>query len=550
MTDLAKARHPKGLAYLFLTEMWERFGFYLIIGIFFLYMTDTAEGGLGFTNANAADIFGTYIALVYFTPFLGGLLADRILGYRLAITIGGLLMAAGYMVLAIPGEASLWPAMILVIFGNGFFKPNISTLVGNLYAEDKLKHLKDSGYNIFYLGINIGAFLCNFVAAYLRNEYGWGHAFMAAGIGMLIGLVFFWVGTKHIRYADVKKPKQREDLPMGRIISYVMLPALVFGVLGWLIPGNIFGSDSTDAFVLGCIPVVFFYTSLWVRASKEDKGPIGALLAIFGVVIVFWAIFHQNGTALTIWADSYTHRELSDNSVPFWRTFGGVQEVDNQLFETTITDSHGREVLGSDGKPATEMLPHAYLRNLPQEQWPPDGESLKLISTELFQSINPGFIIILTFPVVWFFAFLRKRNREPSTPAKLGYGLLITAVSTLVMVWAVVATHNGEIKGSILWLFGTYGVITLGELFLSPMGLSLVSKLAPARLGALMMGGWFLSTSIGNKLSGVIGGLWDSIPNKVEFFMINFAGAFVAGIAIMLMVKWLRSVVIAKTGSK
>ncbi len=188
--------HPKGFMTLFFTEMWERFGYYLMLGIFFLYMTDTEREGLSFGNAKAADILGTYLALVYLTPFLGGLLADRILGYRRAIILGGLLMAAGYLGLAIPGDTAFWISLFLIIIGNGFFKPNISTLVGNLYTEEKYKAFKDSGYNIFYMGINIGAFVCNFVAAYLRNYYGWGYAFAAAGIGMILGIIWFMSGQK------------------------------------------------------------------------------------------------------------------------------------------------------------------------------------------------------------------------------------------------------------------------------------------------------------------------------------------------------------------
>ena len=180
--------HPKGLMVLFFTEMWERFGFYLMLGIFYLYMTDSKDGGgMGLPLEQAADIVGTYLALVYLTPFIGGLLADRVLGYRLSIFIGGGLMAAGYLGLALPGWTVFWISLLLIIVGNGFFKPNISTLVGNLYSAEQYKNLKDSGYNIFYMGINTGAFICNFVAAYLRNNYGWGYAFAAAGIGMIFG---------------------------------------------------------------------------------------------------------------------------------------------------------------------------------------------------------------------------------------------------------------------------------------------------------------------------------------------------------------------------
>lgn len=535
--------HPKGLPVLFFTEMWERFGFYLMLGIFFLYMIDTQTGGLSLTRAEAADIYGTYIALVYLTPFLGGLLADRILGYRRAIFIGGTLMGLGYIGLAIPGPEAFWASLLLIIFGNGFFKPNISTLVGNLYSQPAYKELKDSGYNIFYMGINIGAFICNFVAAYLRNHYGWGYAFAAAGIGMFLGLIWLWAGQKHVKEADVMKPTNPEDMSLVRIFSTILLPTLAFGIIGWFFPGNIFGSDSTDAFLFASLPLAVFYFLIWMRASKEDKSPIAALLSIFIVVIIFWAIFHQNGSALTIWAESYTNRELPKGIESISSTFGLVQEVDTSPREVPQLDSHGRAMLDENGNIIKTIGPHPYFSNMPKENWPPEGKSLKLLSTEIFQSINPFFVVILTPVVVGLFGFLRARKKEPSTPAKIGWGLFITALSTLVMVGAVLSSDNGMVKSSALWLVMAYFVVTIGELFLSPMGLSLVSKLSPPRITALMMGGWFLATSIGNKLSGVISGLWDSIDNKVYFFLINFSGALAAAIAIFLMVKWLRRVV-------
>jgi POT family proton-dependent oligopeptide transporter len=514
--------HPKGLMVLFFTEMWERFGYYLMLGIFYLYMTDSrAGGGMGLPLEKAADIVGTYLALVYLTPFIGGLLADRVLGYRLSIFIGGGLMAAGYIGLSLPGWTAFWVSLFLIIVGNGFFKPNISTLVGNLYATDEYKSLKDSGYNIFYMGINIGAFVCNFVAAYLRNNYGWGWAFAAAGIGMIIGLIWFATGQKEVRDADVLKAKKAEDMSLLKIFGIVLLPAVVFGVIGWMLPGNIFSSDSTDAFIFGSIPVVFFYVSLWLRASKEDKGPIAALLAIFGVVVIFWAIFHQNGSALTIWAESYTDRAMPQWMEPVATKLGMVQEAE---------------------------MGDAYFNNVPQSEWPAQGESKKLISTEIFQSVNPFFVVFLTPLVVAFFTMLRKSKKEPSTPGKIGWGLFITALSTLVMVGAVFASQNGLDKSSASWLIGAYGVITVGELFLSPMGLSLVSKLSPPRLTSLMMGGWFLSTSLGNKLSGVLASLWNMYDHKSVFFLINFAGAMFASFAIFVMLKWLRRVVQEHTG--
>src|SRR5215475_11424766 len=226
----ATARHPRALYVLFFTEMWERFGYYLLAGILPLYLRDTMKGGKGMDNAHAADIAGSYVALVYLTPFIGGLIADRYLGYRRAIILGGSLMATGYFMLAIPGgNALMFASLGIIIIGNGFFKPNISTLLGNVYNAEELKPKKDAAYNIFYMGINIGAFVCNFVAAYLRNNYSWGYAFGAAGVGMVIALVWFLSGMRHVKRADVIKPVQPEDMPFSRIALYVFLPAIIAG---------------------------------------------------------------------------------------------------------------------------------------------------------------------------------------------------------------------------------------------------------------------------------------------------------------------------------
>src|SRR6185312_14641313 len=237
--------HPKALWVLFMTEMWERFGYYLMVGIFFLYLIDPRKhGGKGFDATVAADIVGSYIALVYLTPFIGGLIADRFLGYRRAIIIGGSLMACGYFGMAFQSDIAMYVSMGLIIICNGFFKPNISTLLGNIYNAEDLKPKKDVAYNIFYMGINIGAFICNFVAALLRNNFSWGWAFSAAGFGMTVGLIWFAFGLKYVRKADVIKPVQKEDMPLSKIGLYVFLPALIAGAIGWFIPGNILGSDS------------------------------------------------------------------------------------------------------------------------------------------------------------------------------------------------------------------------------------------------------------------------------------------------------------------
>ncbi len=535
--------HPSGLPYLFFTEMWERFGYYLMIGIFVLYMTDAERGGLSMDRANASDIYGTFIALVYLTPFIGGLLADRLLGYRKSIILGGCLMGIGYLMLAIPNNLfSFYTSLGVMILGNGFFKPNISVLLGNLYNDERYKHLKDTGYNIFYMGINVGAFICNFFAAWLRWNIGWGAAFAAAGIGMFLGVGVFLLGSRHYAHADIKQENASAAGGVGQVLSSVILPAVVTGIAGWMIPGNIFGSDSTDAFLLGSLPVIGFYVWTLIKASETDKPRIRALLAVYAVVVIFWAIFKQNGTALTTWAEFYTHREMPEMMVQPAQTIRMAQMVDMKDTLYTKYDAQFRTERDANGKIVKINTFNPYFNNVPEAERPPQGQQLALFSTELFQSINPFFVVILTPVVIWFFGWLRKRKREPSTPAKIWWGLVISTLSTLVTISAVYACHNGAVKASAGWLIASYGVITVGELCLSPMGLSMVSKMSPRHLTGLMMGGWQLATSLGNKLSGVLATMWDRYDDKSDFFWVNFALLAVASLILLVMLPWLNRV--------
>lgn len=526
-----------------MTELWERFGYYLMIGIFLLYMTDSAHGGLGMTRAQGSDIFGTFIALVYITPFIGGLLADKLLGYRRSIILGGVMMGLGYLMLAVSNSmAAFYGSLFVMILGNGFFKPNISVLLGNLYNDERYQELKDTGYNIFYMGINIGAFICNFFAAWLRHNIGWGAAFAAAGIGMFIGVIVFVIGSKHYAHADVRQPAAAGEMGVGKMLSSVLLPAIVTGIAGWMIPGNIFGTDSTDAFLFGSIPVIAFYLWTYWKATAEDKPRIKVLLSIYAVVIIFWAIFKQNGTALTTWAEFYT-----DRSMPAWiaqpaESLKMAQVVSMKDTLYTKYDQQFRTTQDANGKPMVITTFNPYFINIPEAERPPVTESVPLVSTEIYQSVNPFFVVILTPLVIWFFTYLRRRGKEPTTPAKIGWGLVISALSTLVTVMAVYACHNGIEKASAWWIIAAYGVITVGELFLSPMGLSMVSKMAPRHITGLMMGGWQLATALGNKLSGVLATMWDKYDNKANFFWVNFVLLMLAALALFSMLKWLNRV--------
>lgn len=543
------AKHPKALPYLFLSEMWERFGYYLMIGIFLLYLKNV-EYGFAMTNKEASDLYGTFIALVFLTPFIGGLLADRYFGYRKSIIAGGIMMGVGYCLMAIHSLPMLYLSMTLVILGNGFFKPNISTLLGNLYSTPEFEKRKDEGYNIFYMGINVGAFICNFFSAVIIIVWGWNYAFVAAGIGMFLGVIIFITGTKHYASGDVKKPMSKEDMSFIRIVLTILLPSIIAGIIGWLIKGtasasnpdsSIFGSDSTDAFIFACIPVIYFYSSLYFRAEKSEKRPIAALLAIFAAVIMFWAVFKQNGTALTIWAESYTNRHVTGKTVDVLDAVHLAEKKEYKKDSVVLYDNQFR-LQKKDGKVLKEYNYLPYFKNVNPEELPAENTTATLWSTPLTQSINPGWVILLTPLIVAFFAFLRKRKKEPSTPTKIAFGLLISALSVLVMVGAVYASNNGAEKASGWWLMGTYGVVTIGELLLSPMGLSLVSKLSPVRLTSLMMGGWFLATSIGNKLSGVLATMWDGYENKANFFWVNFILLMIATFIIFSMLKWLNQI--------
>ena len=552
--NVKTGRHPKALMVLFLTEMWERFGYYLMVGILLLYLIDNTTGGFGMSQADAANIVGTFIALVYLTPFIGGLLADRYLGYVKSVFLGGTLMALGYFGLAFPGNTALFISLALIIVGNGFFKPNISALLGNIYNREDLKPLKDNAYNIFYMGINIGAFVCNFVAAYLRNKYGWGHAFAAAGVGLSIGLIWLAMNLKHVKYGDIKKEVHAEDMPLSKIFMYVFLPAIVAGVIGWFVPTAIFGetimgTKANDAFIFACLPIIAFYVSLWVKAKGTDKRGIGALLFIFAISIIFWVIYNQNSTGLTIWAEKHTDRKASQTTANVVSKIFPMQEVSDSMRITDKVDANMVVVRDAQGNAVQEAGPDPYYVNVPKQEWP-GGASEKLINTELFQSINPMFIVLLTLIFVPFFDALRRRGKEPTTASKFAMALFIAGLSALVMVFAIMSvpsvyTH----KTAPMWLFLTYGIFTISEIFLSPIGLSLVSKLSPARLTALMMGGWFLATSIGGKIAGVMTGFWDDFTDKKIFFLILTVAAFIGGVLILSRIKSLNAIVREKTGS-
>ena len=393
--------HPKGLMTLFFTEMWERFGFYTMLAVFVLYMDET----LGWSDAFKGQVYGLYLGFVYFTPIAGGWIADKFLGYRKTIIIGAIVLASGYLLLSLSGPDKIWlfySALGVIIIGNGLFKANISVLVGNLYREGSPN--KDAGYNIFYMGINLGAFIAPLAATWLHDYFGsYQSAFAAAAVGMLLSLIVFEIWKKNYSHSAKRDAHT--------------------------------GTQVTEEKV----------------SPEKERARIFALLTIFAIVIFFWMAFHQNGFALTLFAQR----------------------------STVLID------------------------------W---------LKPETYATFNPLFILFLTPLVVGFWGWLRKRGKEPSTPAKIGFGMFISGLSLIIMVVAGLMGGNADANNmGPQWLISTYFVITIGELCLSPMGLSFVSKVAPARMRGLMMGGWFGATAIGNYLSGLFGGFYNSMPHHLFF---------------------------------
>jgi POT family proton-dependent oligopeptide transporter len=342
------------------------------------------------------------------------------------------------------------------------------------------------------------------------------------------------------------KPVQEGDTKLSEILMKVFLPAIIAGAIGWFIPGNLIGSDNTDAFIFACIPVIYFYVSLYFKAKPDEKSSIGALLSIFLISMFFWAVFKQNGTALTRWANYYTDRSVPASLEKPLESIYMVEGKSYEDKEVPVYDQQFRAQKDENGNPLKQIGKDVYFENISDLDRKALGgtspQKVYLYNTELFQSINPFWVIALTPVIVAFWAMLRRKGKEPLTPTKIVLGLFISGISCLVMVLAVMAGDNGAVKVSPWWLVASYGVITVGELCLSPMGLSFVSKLSPARITALMMGGFFLANSVGNKLSGILASTWYSYDNKMNYFLVNFALLIFATLLGLSMLKRLNKI--------
>jgi len=620
--------HPKGLFPLFFTEMWERLAFYTMVGILLLYTTDSERGGLGLPAAQGNEIYGLYLAFVYFTPFLGGMIADRFLGYRRAVAVGGLLMAMGLFLMGVPGFTFFVFGLVGLIVGNGFFKPNISVMVGNLYQPGDPK--RDAGFNIFYMGINIGALSATLILApMVRNVFGWSWTFRAAGIGVLFAVLILASQWRRLEAADRQPERHADDTTFGEIIAKIIGPALIVGVLGYLAATWAHFTlirPAVCGFLAGAIPVIFFFVRLGMKAVPEEKSGLLALLPIYVAGGAFFMILHLNGSAMTQWARDQTNREaqglgralttvlpsVQQDALPAYYVNAGEdvprpdprsllvvddtrmarmygqQRMDEAAVERVaaqgdvqvvtvrdgsdadaapaewrardtavyangvvsvdeIVDSHGvptisvsipdgahperrvaflREIDGREvpvflvDQESFDAIYASYRERYGKEpQYLPPGQFLTVINPEVYQSWNPFFVIVLTPLVVAFFQWRVNRGNGVPTAHKLLYGMLLTTASLLLMAVGGLMTDGGSLKVSGIWLAGFYLIVTMGELCLSPMGLSLVTKLSPKRLVGLTMGGWFVATAFGNNFSGFFGGI-QHMMSPVAFFLL------------------------------
>ena len=438
--------HPRGLAVLFFTEMWERFSYYGMRGLLVLYLVaDVADGGFGWSQVEALSLYGTYTMMVYLMSIPGGILADKFMGQKKAVMLGGGLLVAGHGIMALPGEAMFYTALVLIVLGVGALKANISTMVGQLYRQGDVR--RDQGFTIFYMGINLGSALSSLLVGYIGQVYGWHYGFGLAGIGMLFGQIQYIWGGKHLKgIGDYREEESKTEEPktdhFGRLKSnpislIITVLVMLLGIYTLIQTNILFG-------ILIMIASVFIGFGINIykyELDEKERDRIVVLLVSFLMVIAFWGAFEQAGGLMNLYTEQKT-----DKSV-----FG--------LFEMTAAQ---------------------------------------------FQFFNPGFIILLGIPIAGYWASRRIKGKEESAIFKIAIGNVIMGLGFVLMVGATKEAANGGLA-SMWWVVGAYLLHTIGELCSSPVALSFVTKLAPAQYGSVMMGLYFAMTGLGNKVAGLLG---------------------------------------------
>lgn len=478
--------HPPGLSTLFFTEMWERFSYYGGRAMLILYMTAAVVGenpGLGLSVVEAGALYGLYTAVVYMTNLPGGWIADKFIGARNAVFYGGVIIALGNLFLAAPfGPPTFYSGLVLIAIGTGLLKPNVSTMVGSLYEQGDIR--RDSAFSIFYMGINLGAFLAPLIAGWFGQKVDWQIGFLVVAIGMVIGLIQYKLGAKHLGDAGklVKSgtteehAKQLRSLRNAGIGALAVVALLVIVHFTNIMPITVVNLSNIVGILLLVIPVVYF-GFLFTKGgfNEAEKKRIVAIIIFYLAAALFWSAFEQAGSTLTLFADRHTHN-----------SFLGME--------------------------------------FPSTWW---------------QSINALFIIVLSGVFAWLWITLAKMQREPSTPMKFVIGLLLVGVGFLILVPAASIIENTGGKVGIIWLLMLYFIHTVGELFLSPVGLSAMTKLAPVRIVGQMMGIWFLGAATGNFIGGRVGGLFESFPLK-SIFLAVFLTSLAAALVMFFLVPWMK----------
>jgi POT family proton-dependent oligopeptide transporter len=478
--DTAFFGHPRGLSTLFFTEMWERFSYYGMRALLILFMTaSVATGGLGFDTATAGAIYGLYTSMVYMTTLPGGWVADRLIGQRRAVLYGGIIIASGHFCMAFSSLTTFYLGLFLIVVGTGLLKGNVSVIVGQLYAKNDIR--RDAGFSIFYMGINLGAFIAPLVCGWLGQNVNWHIGFAAAGIGMTLGVIQYVLGSRTLGNAGLyptpaTSPQAGARLRRNAAIAGgVLLTLLVVSGMGastGAIPITALQVANAAGVLLLAIVVIFFG---WLFASgdwtAEERKKLYVIGVLFLASALFWSVFEQAGSTLNLFADRNTH-----NRVLGW----------------------------------------AY-----PSSW--------------FQSLNSLFLIIFAPVFAWLWLRLARTKQEPSSPAKFAIGLILVGAGFVILIWAARMAEQG-VQVSPLWLTVTYFLHTCGELCLSPVGLSAMTKLAPARIAGLMMGVWFLATSVGNFIGGRVSSLYESWALPSLFGAVGLF-AIAAGILLALFVK-------------
>ncbi len=477
-SDTSFFGQPRGLATLFFTEMWERFSYYGMRALLILFMTaSVARGGLGFPVVKAGAIYGFYTAMVYLLSLPGGWLADRIFGQRRAVLYGGILIVAGQAFLMSPGVEGFYAGLGLLMIGTGLLKPNASTMVGQLYAPGDRR--RDSGFSIYYMGINLGGLLAPLAVGWVGERIGWRLGFGVAGLGMMAGLIQFTMGAKYLAPAGFQPaaPKSPEEGPRQKRNAglSVLAAALILGVVGLLAAtGFLDISAEGVSAALGLVLIIvsagiFAWLLLGRGWSATERKRSGAILVLFLASAVFWASYEQAGSSLSLFAERSTDRVLLGFNFP--------------------------------------------------ASW--------------FQFVPSLFVMILAPIFAWLWIALGKR--EPSSPAKFVWALLFGGIAFAILIPPARAAITGALV-SPWWLTGTYFLQTVGEMCLSPVGLSAMSKLAPARVAGMMMGLFFVSISIGDYLAGTAASLYESMPLPTLFGVVASI-SFGAAVVLLVLVK-------------